>query len=254
MEMTRQINRSTGNSIPQEWPSNDNRHKPLSMGRSVFPDGAVARIYKPFRAVTTSGKARTKGWRLVFERRTAPFIEPLMGYTGGDDTLTQVELSFPTLQSAIRYAERQGLTYMVQTPPRQKTGNGRSQRADEKQAYVGKSTHAFSDATLDRLGLAALQETYGRALDGAVNRNDPSGPESWTTPMKVISDPKLTLEAKRAILMNWAWTEYLIDQATNEGMPENDRPSRLYEVEQALLALEREVADDRDDSDTRKAA
>ncbi len=67
-----------------------------------------------------------------------------MGYTGGDDTLTQVELSFPTLQSAIRYAERQGLTYMVQTPPRQKTGNGRSQRADEKQAYVGKSTHAFS--------------------------------------------------------------------------------------------------------------
>lgn len=204
MEMTRQINRSTGNSIPQEWPSNDNRHKPLSMGRSVFPDGAVARIYKPSRAVTTSGKARTKGWRLVFERRTAPFIEPLMGYTGGDDTLTQVELSFPTLQSAIRYAERQGLTYMVQTPPRQKTGNGRSQRADEKQAYVGKSTHAFSDATLDRLGLAALQETYGRALDGAVNRNDPSGPESWTTPMKVISDPKLTLEAKRAILMNWA--------------------------------------------------
>ncbi|NYD80407.1 hypothetical protein HD884_000448 [Ochrobactrum intermedium] len=25
----------------------------------------------------TSGKARTKGWRLVFERQTAPFIEPL---------------------------------------------------------------------------------------------------------------------------------------------------------------------------------
>ncbi|EUB99944.1 ETC complex I subunit conserved region [Rhizobium sp. CF080] len=32
-----------------------------------------------------------------------------MGYTGGTDTLTQVELEFPTLRSAIRYAERQGL-------------------------------------------------------------------------------------------------------------------------------------------------
>nr|WP_261319007.1 ETC complex I subunit [Rhizobium leguminosarum] len=55
-----------------------------------------------------------QGWRLVFERRSAPFIEPLMGYTGCTDTLTQVELEFPTLESAIRYAERQGLTYTVQ--------------------------------------------------------------------------------------------------------------------------------------------
>ncbi|MGX9576818.1 NADH dehydrogenase ubiquinone Fe-S protein 4 [Mesorhizobium sp. f-mel] len=61
----------------------------------------------------TSG-ARPKGWRLVFERRTAPVIEPLMGYTGGGDTLTQVELDFPTLQAAIDYAERQGLAYIVQ--------------------------------------------------------------------------------------------------------------------------------------------
>ncbi|MER9844249.1 ETC complex I subunit [Mesorhizobium australicum] len=36
----------------------------------------------------TSGPARPKGWRLVFERRTAPVIEPLMGYTGRGDTLT----------------------------------------------------------------------------------------------------------------------------------------------------------------------
>ncbi len=253
METTRQVNRSTTIPVPQGWPSNDNRHTPLSMGRSIFPADAVARICKPSRAVTTSGKARTRGWRLVFERRTAPFIEPLMGYTGGDDTLTQVELSFPTLQSAIRYAERQGLTYVVQTPTGQ-TGNGRSRRVDDKPAQAGRPTHAFSDATLDRLGLAALQESYGHALDGAANRNDPSGPESWAAPMGVVRDPTLTLEAKRSILMNWAWSEYLIDQATNEGMPENNRPSRLDEVEQALLALERAVAAKRDGSGTRKAA
>lgn len=53
-----------------------------------------------------------------------------------------------------------------------------------------------------------------------------------------MRDQTLPLDAKRSILMNWASTEYLIAQATNEGMPENNRPSRLDEVEQALLALE----------------
>jgi hypothetical protein len=253
MENIRQIDETRSIHISPARPSNDNRHKPLSMGRLVFPDDAVARIYKPSRAVTTSGTARTRGWRLVFARRTAPFIEPLMGYTGGDDTLTQVELSFPTLESAVRYAERQGLSYVVQRPTGQ-SGNGRGRRVDDRPARGRGSTHAFSDATLDRLGLAALQESYGRAVDGAANRNDPSGPESWISPMGVVRDPTLTLEAKRSILMNWAWTEHLIDQATNEGMPENNRPSRLDEVEQALLVLEREAATDWDDSGTRKAA
>jgi hypothetical protein len=218
----------------------------------VYPDDAFVRIYKPSRAVT-SIKARTKGWRLVFERRTAPIIEPLMGYTGGDDTLTQVELSFPTLQSAIRYAERQGLTYVVQTPTGQ-TANGHGRQANETPASQGGSRHAFSDATLLRLGLAALQESYGRALDNAANRNAPNGPESWTTPMGVVRDPTLSLDAKRSILMNWAWTEYLIDQATNERMPENNRPSRLDEVEQALLSLEGEASTGRNVSDARTAA
>ncbi|UUP19543.1 ETC complex I subunit [Nitratireductor thuwali] len=253
MEIVRQVEETTKTRVRPNWPSNDNRRSPLSMGSSIFPDDAVARIYKPSRSVTTSGKARTKGWRLTFERRTAPFIEPLMGYTGSGDTLVQVELGFPTLESAIGYAERQGLTYVVQAPAGQ-TGNGRSRRAGERPASGRRAAQIFSDATLGRLGLAALQESYGRALDGAANRNDPSGPERWATPMGVVRDPSLTLEAKRSILMNWAWTEYLIDQATNEGMPENNRPSRLDEVEQALLALEREVAADRNGSGAAKAA
>lgn len=250
METTRQVNRSTEMPVPKGWPVNDNRQRPLSMGRSIFPDGAVARVYKPSRPVTTSGKACKRGWRLVFERRTAPFIEPLMGYTSGGDPLTQVELSFPSLESAIRYAERQDLAYVVQ-PPAGQVGDGRSR---QNAGRTGRSSHTFSDATLDRLGLAALQESYGRALDNAANRNDPTGPERWTSPLGVVDDQTLTLEAKRSILMNWAWTEYLIDQATNEGMPENNRPSRLDEVEQALLALEREIAADPNDPGTRQAA
>ncbi|WP_371851691.1 MULTISPECIES: ETC complex I subunit [Rhodoplanes] len=232
METVKQTENSRSATVPSVWPLNDNRIPPLSMGRSVFPEDAVARIYRPSRSVMTSGKARTKGWKLRFEPRRAPFIEPLMGWTGSDDTLAQVELSFPTLDSAVRYAERQGLAYVVE-------GNvHRAQRA----ARAEHMTHPFSNATLKKLGLTHLQGTYGKALEDAANRNDPSGPEAWESPMQVLADAALSLDAKRSILMNWAYTEYLIDQATNEGMPENNRPSRLDEVEQALLALEREAA------------
>ncbi|MBB5755217.1 hypothetical protein GGQ63_004318 [Prosthecomicrobium pneumaticum] len=233
MENIRQTENSGSATVARTWPFNDNRVQPLSMGRSVFPEDAVAHIYKPSRSVMTSGKARTRGWKLRFEPRRAPFIEPLMGWTGSDDTLTQVELSFPTLDSAVRYAERQGLNYVVE---------GDVHRAPIA-ARAGRMTHSFSDATLKKLGLTHLQGTYGKALEDAANRNDPVSAEHWDSPIQVLADATLSLDAKRSILMNWAYTEYLIDQATNEGMPENDRPSRLDEVEQALLALERKVAD-----------
>jgi hypothetical protein len=234
METVRKIEDYRKASVSRPWPSNDNAIAPLSIGKSVFPKGAVARIYRPSCSVTTGGKAR-KRWRLVFERRTAPSIEPLMGYTGSDDPLTTVGLEFPDLESAIGYARRQGFGYVVR-----RTAD-RIAQSEAISRQPSPASHAFSDATLKRLGLARLEESYGLALDGAAGRGDPPGPESWSSPADVVLDSRLTLAAKRSILMNWAWTEFLIDQATNEGMPENNRPARLDEVEQALLALERQV-------------
>nr|WP_155249501.1 NADH dehydrogenase ubiquinone Fe-S protein 4 [Rhizobium etli] len=237
MEFIREMHDSGTGPMSDIRPSNDNRRKSMAIGRSVFPEDAIACIFKPSRSTMTSGKARTTGWRLVFERRKAPFIEPLMGYTGSTDTLPQVALEFPTLQSAIRYAERQGLTYIVKrlaskaaVPPKRRT-----------YAQSDRPSHAFSDATLERLGLTELQASYEQALDEAANRNDAPGTAAGTAPIDVVRDPTLSLEEKRSFLMNWAWTEYLIDQATNEGMPENNRPSRLEEVERAMLALERDA-------------
>ncbi|AVF05761.1 MULTISPECIES: NADH dehydrogenase ubiquinone Fe-S protein 4 [Devosia] len=243
---------STDPHLPLGTPSNDNTLAPASARQPTFPTDAVARIYKLSRSATTSAKGHSQGWRLVFERRSTPVIEPLMGYTGGGDTLTQVALSFPTLEAALRYAERQGLTFVVQHP-------AGSQQADKtaganETAKGARARKVFSDATLDRLGLSAIQGSYGQALDGAAGRNDPSGPKNWSTPMGVVRDPALTLEAKRSILMNWAWTEYLMDQATTEGMPESRWPSRLGEVEAALLALERDVAAGQDALADREAA
>jgi hypothetical protein len=80
---------------------------------SSVPSDATAIIYRPARSATTSGRGRSREWVLRFERRTAPFIEPLMGWTGGDDTLTQVTIPFATSDAAIAFAEREGWRYSV---------------------------------------------------------------------------------------------------------------------------------------------
>jgi hypothetical protein len=85
--------------------------------KSVFPSDAQAVIYRPAPSPMTSGRARAQRWTLRFERRSAPYIEPLMGWTGDDDTLSQVELSFPSAEAAIACARRQGLQYTVQGLP-----------------------------------------------------------------------------------------------------------------------------------------
>ncbi len=213
-------------------PANGDCRRALTVGRSLFPSDAVARIFKPGRSAMTSGKARTKDWRLVFERRTAPYIEPLMGWTGGDDTLTQVELNFPTLETAIAYAERQGLAYAVERGDQSNPADGRD---------LAHRRRAFSDATLNRLGLGTLQESYGQAMAANCGASIAAAPETDTGAMSVANDPNLTLDDKRSILMNWAWDAYLIDQAIGERTPENGCRSRLHEVELALLALEKSV-------------
>ena len=216
--------------LPEAVFANDNRRADKLFTPSVFPKGATAIIFRPEPSPISSGRAHCDGWRLVFERRSAPYLEPLMGWTSDDDPLTQVDLNFPTLTSAIRYAERQGLQYIVQT-----SHHGGADQAETPPAV----TRAFSDATLERLGLGALQESYVDAVAGAEARHDPRGDEGWTTPMAVVKDAALPIEAKRSILINWAWTEYLIEHASGDGEPDEQRQSRLREVELALLELER---------------
>src|SRR5436190_17557795 len=90
---------------------------PSPLTRSVFPADAQATIYKTAPSPMTSGRTRVQRWTLRFERRSAPYIEPLMGWTGDDDPLAQVELSFPSAEAAIAYARRQGLSYTVLGSP-----------------------------------------------------------------------------------------------------------------------------------------
>jgi hypothetical protein len=64
-----------------------------------------------------SGRAKTKAWKLTFEESNPKFVENLMGWIGGSDTQAdQVELSFPSKEDAIAYAEKHGLHYRVSDP------------------------------------------------------------------------------------------------------------------------------------------
>lgn len=83
----------------------------------AFPADAVAVISCPAPAAVSSGRARKGKWLLEFAPRAAPFVEPLMGWTGSSDTLRQVRLWFPTRAMAVAYAQRQGLRYEVHGEP-----------------------------------------------------------------------------------------------------------------------------------------
>lgn len=75
------------------------------------------RIYLPPRTAMQSGRARTQDWMLEYEPQGPRLPDPLMGWSGGADTRTQLRLSFPTREAAIAYAEREGLAYEIETPP-----------------------------------------------------------------------------------------------------------------------------------------
>ncbi|MBP2297053.1 NADH dehydrogenase ubiquinone Fe-S protein 4 [Azospirillum rugosum] len=79
--------------------------------------GATAIIRQAGRSTTTAGRAGACNWVLSFQPCSAQFIEPLMGWCGGDDPLRHVELRFPSREAAVGYAERHGIAYEVSDPP-----------------------------------------------------------------------------------------------------------------------------------------
>jgi hypothetical protein len=54
-----------------------------------FPADAEAIIYRSAKSAMTSGRAGLRSWILEFKPRSPLFIEPLMGWTGSTDPLSQ---------------------------------------------------------------------------------------------------------------------------------------------------------------------
>ena len=79
---------------------------------------STARIFQRPKNAMQSGKARTNKWQLEFEPVRAKKADPLTGWSGGADTLSdQVRLGFPTSEAAIAYCERHGWDYVVVPAP-----------------------------------------------------------------------------------------------------------------------------------------
>ncbi|MEQ8664547.1 MAG: ETC complex I subunit [Rhodospirillales bacterium] len=77
---------------------------------------AKVKIYRPAKNAMQSGRANTKRWLLEYEAERPKFIDPLMGWTGSDDTRNQIKLRFETSDEAVAYAQRKGLDYRVEEP------------------------------------------------------------------------------------------------------------------------------------------
>ncbi len=76
---------------------------------------AQARIYRPAATPTQSGRKRMQPWILEFHSQSRRHRDPLMGWTGFDDTRSsQVRLRFTSREEAVAYAKRAELSYDVQ--------------------------------------------------------------------------------------------------------------------------------------------
>lgn len=79
-----------------------------------------ARIYQPARSAMQSGSAKTRHWVLEFVPASARDIDPLMGWTGSDDTQAQVRMRFDSKEAALDYAKEHGIEAVVMEPHKRK--------------------------------------------------------------------------------------------------------------------------------------
>ncbi|MEO1221859.1 MAG: NADH dehydrogenase ubiquinone Fe-S protein 4, partial [Pseudomonadota bacterium] len=75
--------------------------------REASGTAPIALIHRPARSAMTSGP-RAKAWRLDLQVTRPQWLEPLMGWTAGDDPARQISLTFTTKQAAVEFARLQG--------------------------------------------------------------------------------------------------------------------------------------------------
>ena len=72
-----------------------------------------AKIYKPSKTAMQSGRSKFNKWILKFNNNRNQKKDSTMGWNGGSNTISQVELKFDTKEDAINYAKRNDIEYVV---------------------------------------------------------------------------------------------------------------------------------------------
>ena len=72
-----------------------------------------AKIFKPSKTAMQSGRSKFNKWVLKFNNNRNQKKDSLMGWNGGSNTISQVELKFDTKEDAVNYAKRNDIEYVV---------------------------------------------------------------------------------------------------------------------------------------------
>ena len=70
-------------------------------------------IYKPTKSSMQSGLATNKFWILKYISYSKTNLDPLMGWSGSDDTSKQIVLKFNSKEEAIDYDDLHSLKYRI---------------------------------------------------------------------------------------------------------------------------------------------
>ena len=74
------------------------------------------RIFTPAKTAMQSGRGRTRDVVVEVADLGARAPEPLMGWVSSSDTMNQVRLTLPTVESAVAYANSNGYEYEIVAP------------------------------------------------------------------------------------------------------------------------------------------
>ena len=72
-----------------------------------------AKIYKPAKTAMQSGRAKYNKWMLKISDSKNQTKDTMMGWNGGSNTTSQIQLQFKTKEDAINYAKSNNLDYEV---------------------------------------------------------------------------------------------------------------------------------------------
>ena len=72
-----------------------------------------AKIYKPSKTAMQSGRSKFNKWELKISDGKNQIRDTMMGWNGGSNTSSQIQLNFKSKEDAIHYAKSNNIDYEV---------------------------------------------------------------------------------------------------------------------------------------------